>query len=252
MIPATRKAQRVLEVGSWSACGGGYRHLFPQADYIGIDVSEGSGVDCVCSGEDAQFPTNSFDIVLSTECFEHNRYWRETLANMIRMCAPGGAVIITCAGLARPEHGTSRTSISASLTALALGDDYYSNLSPSDFKKTGLLGQLPLHIFAENREMCDLYFVGLKAKSEPLPSFLKRQLDQIKDEAARICVNPWRGFLFEGISRLRYHSLRVLAVTLGERKYHAFRLLHQRSGISLRRPAGFLELILKSNQQSLQ
>ena len=223
-------AQSVLEVGSWAEHGGDFRYLFPSANYTGIDVSEGPGVDIVCKGEDASFPSNHFDFVLSTECFEHNRYWRETLANMIRMCKPGGGIVVTCAGLGRPEHGTSRTSISASLTSSALGDDYYSNLCFADFQKTGLLESLADYSYATNIETCDFYFVGLK-KNHLFPS-----LELPKDSGSIL-----REFNNNQVPRsivfaLKYYTLTILERLIGERRYHSLRFRHQKSGFSLTRP----------------
>ena len=223
--------QSVLEVGSWSKHGGDFRYLFPSSKYIGIDVSEGPGVDLVCKGEDASFPSNYFDFVLSTECFEHNRYWRESLANMIRMCKPGGGIVITCAGLGRPEHGTSRTSISASLTSSVLRDDYYSNLSFADFQKTGLLGSLADYKYAINIETCDFYFVGIK-KNHLNPS-LKLPLN------SRIMLNNFSGMNQKPPSFLvkaKYFALTSIERLIGERRYHSLRFIHQKSGFSFGRP----------------
>ncbi|MCT4368474.1 MAG: methyltransferase domain-containing protein [Synechococcaceae cyanobacterium MAG-AL2] len=253
-IPGAAESSRVLEVGSWAGCGGGYRYLFPNATYIGIDVSQGPGVDHVCPGQDAEFPTNSFDVVISTECFEHNQFWRETLANMIRMCRPGGTLLVTCAGLARPEHGTSRTSISGSLTATALGDDYYSNLSPSDFVKTGLLGSLATYTFSENRESCDLYFAGITLSPEGLPDSIQEILTQISREAAMSQPKAKGSFFSNGLSLLRYRTLQLVAVNLGEQRYHNLRLHHQKSGLSLRQPLTLLKLFrnLRNNKDKQQ
>jgi len=231
-------AQNVLEVGSWAEHGGDFRYLFSSSKYIGIDVSEGPGVDIVCKGEDASFPSNFFDFVLSTECFEHNRYWRETLANMIRMCKPGGAIVITCAGLGRPEHGTSRTSISASLTSSALGDDYYSNLSIADFKKTGLLGSLADYRYATNVQTCDFYFVGLKMDhrnpSLKLPKESKAILNNFGND--KICQSP--------LLSAKYYYLTFLERLIGERRYHSLRFRHQKSGFSFTRPWVIIHKIL--------
>lgn len=225
----------VLEVGSWSGHGGDFRYLFPLATYTGIDVCEGVGVDLVCKGEDASFQSNYFDLVLSTECFEHNRHWRETFANMIRMCKPGGAIVVTCAGLGRPEHGTSRTSKSASLTSAVLGDDYYSNLSSCDFIKTGLLGSLQEFVFSSNPESCDLYFVGVKKSDVSSEKVLPSNASSLL-RAASLTVNSPTPALSRVKNSLRYVLLTSVERLLGERRYHSLRFLHQRSGFSFSSP----------------
>jgi len=47
---------------------------------LGIDVGEGPNVDFVCKGHEFS-SDEKFDIVVSTECFEHDMYYKETLKN---------------------------------------------------------------------------------------------------------------------------------------------------------------------------
>jgi hypothetical protein len=70
---------------------------------------------------------------VSTECFEHNPFYLETLVNMIRLTRKGGAVLFTCASRGRGEHGTARTSPDASPGTQTRGWNYYRNLVESDF-----------------------------------------------------------------------------------------------------------------------
>lgn len=126
--------KKILEVGSLQLGGGGIRQLFNNCEYIGIDVGEGEGVDIACAGQDYDAPDESFDVTCSTECFEHNPFWRETFANMIRMTKPNGLVFMTCATTGRPEHGTTRTTPQHSpLTVKNMKWEYYRNLEESDF-----------------------------------------------------------------------------------------------------------------------
>lgn len=149
---------------------------------------------------------------------------------MIRMCKPGGGIVITCAGLGRPEHGTSRTSISASLTSSALGDDYYSNLSIADFKNTGLLGSLADYRYATNVQACDFYFVGLKMDHRypclSLPKESGAMLNNFSSDE-----NYQSLFLSS-----KYYTLTFLERLIGERRYHSLRFRHQKSGFSFARP----------------
>ena len=125
--------KKVLEVGSLNI-NGSVRDLFNDCDYIGIDVGEGIGVDVVCSGHEYDASDDTFDVTLSTECFEHNPYWAETFANMVRLTKSGGLVFFTCATTGRPEHGTTRTSPRCSPLTIKKGWDYYLNLEENDFR----------------------------------------------------------------------------------------------------------------------
>lgn len=124
---------KVLEVGSLNI-NGTIRDLFSECDYLGIDVGEGPCVDIVCPGQDYNAPDNTFDVVCSAECFEHNPYWEETFANMVRMCKPGGLIILTCATTGRPEHGTTRSDVGSSPLTVSIGWEYYKNLDENDFR----------------------------------------------------------------------------------------------------------------------
>jgi SAM-dependent methyltransferase len=128
--------KRVLEVGSLNI-NGTVRDFFTDCDYTGCDLGKGKGVDIVCAGQHLNFPDNSFDVVLSCECFEHNPAYQETLRNMVRMLKPGGLLFFTCATTGRPEHGTTRTSPKDA----PFCGDYYRNLVAEDLDTTGIAGE---------------------------------------------------------------------------------------------------------------
>lgn len=158
----------VLEVGSLnvnnSERGLAPRSLFVRSTYTGIDVGPGRGVDLVCAGQDYDAPDDVFDVVLSCEVMEHNPCWRETFANMARMCKPGGLVVMTCATLGRPEHGTPRSDPDSSpLTSRMDGGNYYRNLTGRDFLRARLTDGFARYGFWTNWLSCDLYFAGVKA-----------------------------------------------------------------------------------------
>ncbi|MEL6420326.1 MAG: class I SAM-dependent methyltransferase, partial [Pseudomonadota bacterium] len=126
---------KVLEIGSMDI-NGSVRRFFRDCDYVGVDLEEGPGVDHVAAGQVLDFPSDSFDVVFSCECFEHNPYWRETLANMVRMCRPGGLIIVSCGGLGRAEHGTARSEPGNSPATINQGWNYYGNISPRKLSKS--------------------------------------------------------------------------------------------------------------------
>ena len=153
---------RVLEVGSLDI-NGSVRDLFRDCDYTGVDLQPGPGVDLACPGHLLALPSASFDTVISAECFEHNPFWRETLANMLRMTRPGGLVLISCATTGRKEHGTSRTNPDASPLTVQEKWDYYRNLTGRDLEQgVNLAGWLVDWHSWVNYISCDLYFVGLR------------------------------------------------------------------------------------------
>lgn len=153
---------KVLEIGSLNI-NGTVRGFFEDPElYVGVDVGEGPGVDVVCEGQ--LYDTKErFDCVISCECMEHNPHWQATFRNMIRLCRPGGIVIMTCATIGRAEHGTSRTTPQDSPLTVARGWDYYRNLVPSDFTDDFTLERAFRYFgFETNPQSHDLYFVGVK------------------------------------------------------------------------------------------
>lgn len=163
MFPNNFSNCKVLEVGSLDI-NGTIRTLFNNCDYTGLDVGEGPCVDVVCSGHDYNAPDNSFDTVISSECFEHNPFWLQTFINMHRVCKVGGLVAFTCATDGRPEHGTNRTQAWASRLTVAIGwGDYYRNLNAADFESAlNLKDMFETYEFSVELSSPDLYFYGVK------------------------------------------------------------------------------------------
>jgi SAM-dependent methyltransferase len=179
IFPAAFAGRRVLEIGSLDI-NGSVRSLFSGCDYIGIDVAAGRGVDMVCQGQDYDAPDASFDTVISCEAMEHNPYWKATLANMFRLCKPGGLVVMTCASTGRREHGTTRATPADSPLTVGLGWEYYHNLTAGEIR-----GALPLQeacaefAFFMNRNSFDLYFIALR-KGGATPGGIRRKLAALR------------------------------------------------------------------------
>jgi SAM-dependent methyltransferase len=149
----------VLDIGSLDI-NGNNRYLFEQCNYTGIDIGEGKNVDVVCSGH--LFKSDDlFDVVISTECFEHDEHWQQTLNNVINnLLKDGGLFLFSCAAPGRPEHGTKRTSPKDS----PFTNDYYRNLSEADIRSV-----LDCDAIFSNYKFKtridfpqDLYFYGIK------------------------------------------------------------------------------------------
>lgn len=160
-FPEFFREQRVLEIGSLDI-NGSVRGFFQGGFYVGVDVGPGPGVDVVCEGQNYPAPDASFDVVLSCECMEHNPHWVETWHNMLRICRPGGLVVMTCATTGRPEHGTTRTTPHDSPLTIGKGWNYYKNLTESDFRGVTDMSSFSTFGFSVNTRSCDLYFYGVK------------------------------------------------------------------------------------------
>ncbi|MEM4407777.1 MAG: class I SAM-dependent methyltransferase [Candidatus Caldarchaeum sp.] len=94
---------RVLEVGSRNI-NGTIRPIFQGCEYLGIDLYPGEGVDLVMDAEKMAFPDGFFDGVVSTSTLEHvARIWM-ACEEMQRVLKRGGWIIVTCCGIAFPQH----------------------------------------------------------------------------------------------------------------------------------------------------
>ena len=155
---------RVAEIGSLNI-NGSIRDCFTSEEYTGFDVSAGKGVDEVQQGQLITLPSGYYDVTASAECFEHNPFWVETFANMLRLTKPGGLVIFSCATTGRQEHGTSRTDPNDSPLTAELGWNYYRNLNAQDFLDTfNLPGWFDCFHFLVCPQTFDLYFYAVRTQ----------------------------------------------------------------------------------------
>lgn len=159
---------KVIEIGSYDV-NGGVRKIFGNTgEYVGVDLTEGPGVDEVGFGHEVAHADGSFDAAISGECFEHDPHWPDTFQNMVRMTRPGGLVAFTCASKARPEHGTRRSDLTESPGTQAEGLDYYRNLTAEVFESTVPVEKLfDSYRFWYLPSSFDLYFAGVKAGAPP-------------------------------------------------------------------------------------
>ena len=154
----------VLDIGSLDI-NGNNQYLFEDCLYLGIDLRVGRNVDFAARGHELTLPDASFDVIISTECLEHDMFFALTLKNILRMLKPGGLFLMSCAKPGRPEHGTRRTTPLDSPFTQELGDwgDYYKNLDEGDIR--GVIdvdSTFGTYCFSGNEESHDLYFWGIK------------------------------------------------------------------------------------------
>lgn len=154
-------AGRVLDIGSLDINGGPHT-LFTSAEYVGVDLGSGPNVTHVGRGEDLTLPDGRFDVAMSSECFEHNRAWRATVSNMIRMTRRGGLVVFTAASTGRAEHGTTRSDQGrAAPLAVAIGEEWYRNLTTRDVITAVADVDWANRFCLELRSTSDLLFAGI-------------------------------------------------------------------------------------------
>ena len=157
--------KRVLDVGSGDI-NGNNRHLFDGCLYEGNDVTVSKNATIVSKTKDLQINDNTFHTIVSTECFEHDPTYEQSLKKIYKMLKPGGLFCFTCASTYRPEHGTARTTPGNSFGTIGELDDmidYYKNLTEKDLHQ---VLNLPI-LFSVwntyyNAISRDLYFIGIK------------------------------------------------------------------------------------------
>lgn len=163
-FPDFFKNKFVLDIGSLDI-NGNNQEWFENCKYLGVDIAYGRNVDIVSKGHELGFPDNTFDIIISTECFEHDQYYDATIKNIYRMLKPGGLFLFTCATTGRAEHGTRRTTPEDAplLQSDIEWSDYYKNLTEDDIREVlNIESDFEKFQFAKNDISNDLYFYGFK------------------------------------------------------------------------------------------
>jgi SAM-dependent methyltransferase len=165
--------QKVLGIGTFNVCGTEDEY-FSYCDYSGLDLGSGPGVDIVCPAQDYDAPDNTFNVIISCECFEHNPFYKETIQNAYRMLKPGGMFLFTCATTGRPVHGVasleeeskekwSNWKTMPNVTRENWDNEYYLNLTEEDIRKCiDIDTSFSKYEFEIETNHCDLYFWGIK------------------------------------------------------------------------------------------
>ena len=194
IFPSYFNNKCVLDVGSGDI-NGNNNFLFKNCEYHGNDVIDAKNVTIVSRTKDLHFEDNTFDTIISTECFEHDPEYKESLKKIYKMLKPGGLFFFSCASTGRAEHGTRRTSPSESYGTVGnLEDmsDYYKNLTEIELNDV-----LPLNsLFSVwdtyyNSKSYDLYFVGLKKGDHDVSaynSFPKFSYNGVINTSANIII----------------------------------------------------------------
>ena len=82
---------KILEIGSQDV-NGSLRQVCPKEfEYIGVDFEQGKGVDIVLEDPyTLPFENESFDVVLSSSCFEHSEMFWLVFLEILRVMKPKG------------------------------------------------------------------------------------------------------------------------------------------------------------------
>lgn len=90
--------RKVLDVGSCEVAGGSYKQFFPseQFEYFGLDMAQGPNVDIVPANvyHWREIDSDSYDVVISGQAFEHVEFFWLTAAEMARALKPGGLLCL--------------------------------------------------------------------------------------------------------------------------------------------------------------
>ena len=179
IFPSYFNGKNVLDVGSGDI-NGNNRFLFENCNYTGNDVIKAENVTIVSRTKNLPFNNNTFDTIISTECFEHDPDYKESLLKIYEMLKPGGLFCFTCASTGRPEHGTRRTSKRNSYGTIGNIEDmqdYYKNLDNNDvndvldFNRNFIIWDTYYNAISR-----DLYFVGIKSYNKDLTQTEFKQL----------------------------------------------------------------------------
>lgn len=104
--PLKTKPLTIVDLGSWDY-NGSYRALFDHAPwrYIGVDLQAGENVDLVLRDPYhwRELKSESVDVVVSGQTFEHTEFFWETILEIARILKPGGLCCII-APASGPEH----------------------------------------------------------------------------------------------------------------------------------------------------
>jgi len=174
-FPTYFKNSKILDVGSGDI-NGNNNEIFFDCDKTLVDVLPYNNVNLVCRTKDIPLPNETFDTIISTECFEHDPEYKESIYKIYDLLKPGGLFLFTCASEGRPEHGTKRSFPNHSLSSqIEDMSDYYCNLTNHDINQ--IFDLRKKFIFYEiyyNKKTCDLYFYGIKntlipSKLTPFP-----------------------------------------------------------------------------------
>jgi hypothetical protein len=94
---------KVLEVGSLNVNGSVRQFFSGQRGYVGVDWRPGPNVDVVSLAHEMLFDW-PFSTVISASMFEHDPYWKKSLARMVGHMRPRGILLISWGAARNNPH----------------------------------------------------------------------------------------------------------------------------------------------------
>lgn len=154
-LPNYFTKKKVYEIGSRNI-NGSVRSYFTNCDYTGFDLDMDAGVDVVMDWSVTLPTMDPADVVVCCEVLEHCKGWKQMLRNILDNTKSGGLVLITAAGVGRPEHGTTATSPADSPNT----NDYYKNITMKDI--CSVYTEKDFSVFEPSYLGTDIRFWGIK------------------------------------------------------------------------------------------
>lgn len=93
--------KKILEIGSWGIQS--LRPIFEKGNYTGLDIQNGLNVDVIASSHEMPFSDETFDVIISSSCLEHDEFFWLTFLEMSRVLRTNGYIYI-CAPSSGPYH----------------------------------------------------------------------------------------------------------------------------------------------------
>lgn len=96
--------KNILDIGALDGGNGSMRPIFAKAkQYVGLDLQPGNNVDIIGDAHNLPFDNESFDIIISSSCFEHDPFFWISFLEMSRVVKTNGYIYV-CAPSAGPYH----------------------------------------------------------------------------------------------------------------------------------------------------
>jgi len=200
---------KVIDIGALDVNGGPHK-LFKANEYVGVDLAAGPNVTLVARGEDIDYSDKSFDVAMSSECFEHNPNFAETIVNMSRMTKDDGLLIFSAAGIGRREHGTPRSDQQFSAPLLTNDRHYYRNLNSRRIRLVVNDDNFPKYFIFRNWRIRDIYFVAIK---NPSPNTLNR-LDILAKEIEKFIKDENRKLFYDFVKNPFLNLFNLLPIKI--------------------------------------
>jgi len=153
--------KKVLDIGSLDI-NGNNKGLFENCGYTGLDLIEGPNVDVISIAHEFKCD-EQFDVIVSTNTFEHDMYFELTLNKMVELLKPEGLMFFS-ASSKQKEHGTNKTNPWRSGTTKIGNEEwanYYKNLKVKDVTDILNLEEV-FNEFSLEVKGKDIRFIGIK------------------------------------------------------------------------------------------